>query len=364
MKKELFTAIFILTSISIGAGVLALPYVFSQAGFLTATLMLVFMTLILLLLYLYLGEIVLRTKGRHHLAGLAEKYLGKKGKHLMFLFNSLGIYGALLAYTIGAGYALNAIYPWNQNYYSIIYFLIMSIILYYGKKIFEKTETFLSASKIIFMAIIGIILIPKINFDKIIVFDITKLHVPYGAILFSLLAISAIPMMGEELRNKNNLKASITYGMLLTFLIYMIFVTGMVGTSAAKEELSTTGVRGVIGLLANLFAVFAMSTAFIALGYAQKQIYMYDYLFKKFNAWTLTLIIPLALFLLDFRNFITVVEVTGSVAGGLVLLLVLIMHSRSKKLGNREPEYEIQDNIFVKSLLFLIFAIGIILLFL
>lgn len=364
MKKEVFTAVFILTSISIGAGILALPYVFLQSGFLTATLMLILMTLILLTLYFYLGEVVLRTKGRHHLAGLAERYLGTKGKHLMFLFSSLGIYGALLAYTIGAGHALNAIYPWNQTYYSIIYFWIMSIILYYGKTIFEKAETFLSASKIIFIVIIGIILIPKINFDKLIVFDITKLHIPYGAILFSLLAISAIPIMAEELRNKNNLKKSIVYGMLLTFLVYMIFVIGMVGTSAAKEELATTGVKGSIGLLANLFAVFAVSTAFIALGYAQKEIFMYDYLFKKFNAWILTLIIPFALFLLNFRNFMSVIEITGSVAGGLMLLLVLIMHSRSKKLGNREPEYTVQDNIFVKFILFLIFLIGIILLFL
>src|SRR3989344_1778731 len=149
MNKEFWTAVFSFTSISIGAGVLALPYIFHTTGFMTGISILIVTALVLLIVYYYLGEIVLRTKGKHHLAGLAEKYLGKTGKTLMFLFSSVGIYGALLAYIIASGEILNYFYKWNATHYSLLYFIFMSLVLFYGLRIFTRTETILSVLKII-----------------------------------------------------------------------------------------------------------------------------------------------------------------------------------------------------------------------
>ncbi len=361
MKKELLNAVFAFMSISVGAGVLALPYVFLKSGFFTALIILLIISLVMLILYLFLGEIVLRTKGRHQLAGLAEKYLGKKGKQLMFIFSTAGIYGALLAYTIGAGQALNSIYNWNVNYYSIIFFTAMSLTIFYGRKIFQKTESALSMLKILFVAVIGIILITKLEINSLLEFDIEKIYLPYGAVMFSLLAVSAIPQMGEGLRNKKILNKAIIYAMISTVIVYLIFTLGMIAVSDGKAELTTTELSGITGIIANLFALFALSTAFIGLGYALKESLIYDYLFGKTSAWLITISVPIALYLLDFRSFIKVIEFTGSVAGGLILLLILLMHSKAKELGNREPEYSIPDNKFLKVILGALFVLGIIL---
>ena len=329
--KEFWFGIFALVSITVGAGVLTLPYIFLKAGFLNSVLILIFLTVILIILYLYLAEILLRTKGRHQLTGLAEKYLGKKGKALMFVFSSIGIYGALLAYIIGGGKALNAIFPWNEQYYSIIYFIILSVILYYGKNVFIRVESIFSLIKLLFVVILGIILIPKFSITQINGFNIDYFYLPYGVFMFSLLAISSIPIMNENIRSKQTLKKSIIWGMIITGVVYLIFVLGMLG-SGATTELSTTGLTGKVGLLANLFALFGISTAFIGLAYIQKEVFMYDYLLSKFNAWILTIILPIILYIINLDGLIRIIEVTGSVSGGLMLLLVLIIHTKAKNM--------------------------------
>ncbi|HIH25915.1 hypothetical protein J4476_05125 [Candidatus Woesearchaeota archaeon] len=360
--KEFWFGVFALVSITVGAGVLTLPYIFIKAGFANSVIILIFMTVILMILYLYLAEVVLRTKGKHQLTGLAEKYLGKYGKTSMFIFSSIGIYGALLAYIIGAGKALNAIYFWNETYYSIIYFLIMSTILYYGKNVFIRVESIVSLIKLLFVVILGVILIPKFTITQVNGFNVEYFYLPYGVFMFSLLAVSSIPIMNEHIKSKQTLKKSIIWGMIITAVVYLIFVVGMIG-AGATNELSTTSLGGKVGLLANCFALFGISTAFIGLAYIQKEVFMYDYLISKFNAWILTIILPILLYLIDLDGFIRIIEVTGSVSGGLMLLLVLIIHTKAKKLGNRTPELNYKENILFKVLLGILFIVGIVLLF-
>ncbi|MEM4244580.1 MAG: aromatic amino acid transport family protein, partial [Candidatus Nanoarchaeia archaeon] len=109
MANSLGRAVAILIGTIVGAGILGIPYVVYKAGFWTGMLMIVALGIALLLLHLYLGEIALRTKQKHQLAGYAEKYLGGWAKKLMFLTMLIGSYGALTAYIIGTGATIKAI---------------------------------------------------------------------------------------------------------------------------------------------------------------------------------------------------------------------------------------------------------------
>jgi hypothetical protein len=46
-----------------------------------------------------------------------------------------------------------------------------------------------------------------------------------------------------------------------------------------------------------------------------------------------------------------------------MLLLVLVIHTKAKKLGNRTPELNYEENILFKILLGILFIVGIIILF-
>jgi amino acid permease len=111
-------------------------------------------------------------------------------------------------------------------------------------------------------------------------------------------------------------------------------------------------------LAANLFAIFAMATSFLAIGLALKQMYNFDYNINKNISWGLAVIIPIAAFLIGIKEFIPVLAIAGGVAGGLQGIMIVLMHHNAKKLGQRKPEFSIGDNKIISILLVLMFVAG------
>ena len=249
-----------LVGILVGAGIIGMPYVIQKAGFLTGILVMAIVSILMTLINLYLGEIIISTKEKHQLTGYAEKYLGNKGKWAMFLANVLSIYGAMVAYMIGAGYALNALFPGDKFVYSIVFFVFFSIMIYFSINIISNAEYLLSPLKFIIVLLLGISLIPIINFSNIIEFNIRNIMIPYGVIVFGLTSVSAIPLMNEELKNKKNMKKAIIAGMALSVFIYFIFSFSIIGAFGDNINEVVTVSFGKMGSLfnitANLFALY------------------------------------------------------------------------------------------------------------
>ena len=99
-------AVFIITGMTIGAGILGLPYVIARSGLAVGLVLVVLWGLVMLLLNLMLGEIAVRTEGNFQLPGFAGKYLGQWAKNLMSVIIVFSGFGALLAYIIGEGQTL------------------------------------------------------------------------------------------------------------------------------------------------------------------------------------------------------------------------------------------------------------------
>lgn len=362
MKKEFFDAVWTLVGITVGAGVFSLPYVFFKAGFYTGLLVTFLTAIISLIILLYLGEIVLRTKGKHQLSGLAGKYLGNKGKTIMFIANILSIYGALAAYTIGSGQALTAIFGGDSLAFSILFFIIVSLVVFFSINLISKFESIFSPVKIVIALILSFFLFKFFNYGNISGFSINNILIPYGVALFAFTGISAVPEMNEELKNKKYMLSAIILGMLITFIIYLLFVFSVVGSVGEVSEVATVSLSSFgkgINLFSNLFALFAMGTAFVVLGFALKENLTLDYKMHNFPSWLIVVSMPLALVLTGFFGFVKLIELSGAVAIGIIFIMILLMHSMAKKTGDRKPEYEFTNNIILKIILFLILLIGV-----
>ena len=144
MAKKFWEAVFTLTGTVIGAGMLGLPYVFSQSGFMIGLFWLLFLGSLMIFVNLCLGEITLKTKKIHQLPGYAEKYLGKKGKWLMLFALIIEVYSALIAYLIGEGQSFSYLFFGNLDYaiyFALAFWLIMTLLLREGLKGLKKVET-------------------------------------------------------------------------------------------------------------------------------------------------------------------------------------------------------------------------------
>jgi len=365
-KLEFFEAIAVLVGTIIGAGVLGIPYVVYQAGFLTGMALMVVITLAVMLVYLHLGEIVLSTKKKHQLTGYAEKYLGKWGKYLMFGSVVFGFYGALLAYLIGEGEVLAALTGGNPFVYSLIFFAFASLLVYLGLRVIKETEFLLTMVILFIVVVIAFWGLKDLNWTNLLEFSPAKLLIPYGVIFFSIGGASAMPQMREVLAGKEKLlKKSIIIGTGIPFIVYLIFTFIVIGVTGANvTEVATIGLGQAMGrsmlIFANLFAFFTMATSFLTLGLALKNTYQYDFKLKKNLAWLLTVSLPLIVFLLGLNNFVRVMGTVGAIGGGLEGMLIGLMYLRVKQNRDRQPEYEFSKSPFIIFLLSLIFMGGII----
>jgi len=374
-------AIATLIGATIGAGVLGIPYVIAQAGFWTGMTVILALGAATLMINLYMGEVVLRTKGRHQISGYAEKYTGKIGKGLASAFMIFGIYGALVAYMIGVGSAastlLSPVLGFSPIHYSLLFFAAVAYVVCRGIRSFGRVELLIASMLILVVVMIPLFSADRIEASNLAGFDALKLMLPFGVVLFAFMGSPAIPEMREELgRDRKKLMKAIIIGSLIPLVVYILFaavVVGIVGSGFGQlgegERIATVAlslfVRPEIGLLANIFAVLAMTTSFLALGIAMSETFQYDYRVKKAASLFLTLSVPLAFFLadallFDVTNFINILGIVGSVTGGIIGLLIILMHHRAKKSGDRKPEFSIKGSVLISALLAAVFVAGIV----
>lgn len=361
-------AVSVLVGTIIGAGILGIPYVVAQAGFLTGVVAIVVISVAVILINLFLGEIVLSTKIRHQLTGYAEKYLGKPGKYLMFFSVIFGFYGALLAYIIGEGEVLAVLMGGSPFIYSLLFFVFGSLLVYLGLTIVKKFEFIMTLIILLIVAIIFLWGAGSINFNNLLEFNWTKLLVPYGVVFFAMGGTSAVPHLRTVLKGREKLvRRAIIVGVSIPFLVYLIFTLIVVGvTGTATTEVATVGLGMAISKLmvifSSLFAFFAMATSFLTIGLALKDTYQFDIKFNHFWSWVLACFLPLIIFLLGLTSFIKVIGTVGAIGGGLEGLLILAIYVKLKtqKQKEREPEYSLSLNWLIIFFLSLIFAGGFI----
>lgn len=364
MNQKLLESVGTLVGLTIGAGVLGIPYVVAQAGFLTGIFVILFLGAIIVLMNLYVGEITLRTKGRHQLPGYVEKYLGKKGKYLMSLSLMITVYGALTGYIIGEGEAIGAIFGIDPLLPMILFFVLMAAIVFRGLKLIKTLEVCFNTIVIGVLCIIIFLSLQGIHTENYTGLDMTKLLIPYGVVLFAFAGSAAIPDLKVELENNKKLmKKAIIIGSLIPLFLYLLFAFAVVGvTGIDSTELATVGLGEAIGLhmvyLGNIFAAFAMGTSFLLLALALLWMYQYDYHMKKIFAWGLTLLIPFLIAFSDHPSFVQVLAITGTFAGGLEGILIVLTHRTAQKKSERNPEYSLKNRLFLSIFLIGIYIIG------
>jgi tyrosine-specific transport protein len=358
----------------VGAGILGIPYVIAKAGFIYGSVLIVVLGLTLMLVNLFMGEVVLRTKKQHQLTGYAEKYLGKWGKRGMaFALLFLG-YGALTAYLIGEGETLFRIFGiGNPLIYSLIFFVITFFIISKGVKAMGKAEFILISLLFIVVILVGIFSFNQISLTNFSGGDLAYFFLPYGVIFFALHASPAIPELQEVLgKEKKKMKLAIIIGTLIPIVLYVVFsffIIGVVGLDnfeslAPNERIATIALSfysiPILGILANLIAVLAMFTSFLTLGIAVQEVYEYDYGLSRVKSLLLTFSVPLLILLFDLTTFITIIGITGAIAGGVDGILITLMYWKAKTLGNRKPEYNLKVSKVLGFLVIAIFSLGII----
>jgi len=227
--KKYFVASSILIGSCIGAGVLGLPYVAAQAGFLVALAYILLIGGIIFLVNLYLGEVILRTKGDHQLIGYAERYLGRKGRHVMEFALVFGVYSALIAYMLGVGKSVSYLIFGNTSQEilsGVIFGIGMVFLLKKGLKGLKRSEKFGVGIILVLLLIIFFFFIGSVDFSNLLTFNSSNIFLPFGVVLFALMSFASIPEVKLVLkRSENKFKKVLLTGTVVSILFYVLFST-------------------------------------------------------------------------------------------------------------------------------------------
>ena len=366
--RAFFEALATLTGCVVGAGILGIPYVVVRAGFWTGMLVIFVVGLAVLLLHLLMGEISLRSRKPSQLAGYAGRYLGWPGKLFMSVSMVIGIYGALIAYTLGVSESLVAVFGGSQWLWLIIFYVLMAALLYGGLSVLEKSELWMEIVKFFVFAIILVILFSHsyFSFDRLVGFSWDRLLLPFGVVLFAFVGTAAIPEVREEMKKFKLLtRQVIVIGSSIPIVVYALFAAAVIGlTGGFTTDVATIGLASLVGglgfVLLHLFAILAMATSFVALGYALRDMFWIDFKLPRWESWALTMIVPALLIVLGARSFIGALQVAGTFAGGIAGICIVLMHIKAKKRSERVPEFKVRIGWVGYSVLVLLFLVGMI----
>ncbi len=369
IDRAYFRAIATVAGFIVGAGIFGVAFSWSKSGFFIGIAELAAISVFIIIAHLMFGEIILRTVGKHRLAGFARLYLGKIGERAAFASNVLGALGALLAYMIIGGAFLwqlsGAIIPLGQTGYQLLFFFVMGVLVIAGLKIVSKVELILTGFLLLTAIFIVIMGAPQVKVENFLLKgDISDALLPFGVLIFSLAGWAAIPEARDILeKNSRKIRSAVIWGSLIAAFITAVFASSVLGVSGklASEE-SILGLYPFLGygivIAGAAFGVLAIATSFLVLGIYTKETLEYDFKISKKIAGAITLGIPLGLYLIGARSFINVISVTGGVFGAIDVILIALIYRRAIKLGKRKPEFSLKIPGFVLWLIVFLFAAG------
>ena len=363
VKKSVFSAVALISGSAIGAGFLGMPYVVAKAGFSIGVIYLVLMALFVMFVQLSIGEIALRTKGNHQLAGLAGKYLGKKGKIVGCMVMLFAVIGPLTAYLLAQGTSLSQLFFGTAKFefiLTIVFWALMSALGYVGLRAVKKFGKIGFIAILLFIVSLTILLFRNISLENLAYMEASNFFAPFGIVLFSFLSFSSIPAAKRlVIGNERLLKKAIILGVSIPFVVYLLFLLIMIGNFGTDippvATMALSEVSLVLGKISIGLGILAIFTSYLALSMTLRDMFRFDFKIKRFNAWLLCILVPLALYLIikffNLLTFVDILSITGLISGGLMGILVLIIGLKAKTFGRRTPEYSVPLN---KTILYLV----------
>ena len=370
MNKNFLFALATLIGTIVGAGIFGLPYVIERSGIIPGFFYFFILGGAVLLIHLCFGEVILRTKEKYRLPGFSQKYLGKLGRNLVMISVITGVIGALLAYLILGGEFLKILLsPFlnlSEVQFTLIFWLVLAFFVLRGIKLIAPAEFF---TNILFFLIIVIILgfcFPKFDISNLTILDPPNIFLPFGVILFSLIGWSAIPEMIDFLKfssERKNIKRIIILATIIViffYILFTIFVIGVTGKNTSQDTLS-----GLIPFLGEkiiffiaLAAIITLADSFLVLGLYLRNTFIYDFKLPKIISFLFACGLPLILFLIGFRSFITTIGFIGTIVGVIEGIIIILLFRKAKTLGNRTPEYRLKIPSILLYCLIVIFLLG------
>lgn len=345
-QKRWFRGVGTLVGSIVGAGVFGLPYAFQQSGYIVGLVQLLFVAVVMIIIFLMYAEITVQTKGRHRFVTYMTRYLGARVKWFATILFLGGVAGGMVAYIIIGGTFLSQVVEittgrpafGGATFYSLLIAIVAGALIFKGLKFISKIEIWVVLGILILYGALIAVAIPSFDIANVtsVSTDVKSLFLPFGVVLFALAGLGAIPEVHDVLRVHKPLPGVLVTGLVIVTALYALFsfvIVGATGANTTQDVISglATVVDSRIVLLGMVLGFISILSIYVQIGLQAMDTLHYDFDMKKHVAWGLTVGVPLLLFLLGVREFITVLGFVGTFFGGTMGILVVLAYENLKK---------------------------------
>lgn len=331
----------IVVATTIGAGMFALPYVFKEAGWLTSVFYLIILSSLVAVAHYFYWRVLEKAQGEYRLVKLSADVLGKLGFKIAFIAVVGGLFLVLVIYLLLGARFLKLIFPpLNFNLALIVFWFLSSLFLLFK----EKRIAWLEFGAVILM--ISAVVLTFLDTFKIDVFrgippiNWENLFLPFGAILFSLTAWTAVgPVynLGKNIiSDAEKIFAVFGGGVFLAAAFYFLFVVGILGSAT---EITPDTLSGLVNwplwkmTFLGFLGAFAVWTSYLPIGLEIRNSFEKDLTWPKVVSLGLVLFLPLLLIFLGIDNFLKVIELAGGLFLDVQYLLIFLVSRRFLSLN-------------------------------
>lgn len=322
---------------TIGLGIFALPYVVAQAGIISGTLALIASALLSLVTLLAYTELVASAPKHAHFVGALRSTLGPGLGTIGAIAFFGSTFGALAAYiAVGGTFAqmlFSDLWPVSVGVYRLLFFLVAAVLIFGGTRTVARAHVYAIALSSILLIGLLILLVPHVQLDHFTLWRPQHLYLPFGVALFAFAGLMAVPEMREVAKDTLTLRRAVRQGLLLTFILYAVFIAIIVGaTGLATSPEALRGLGTVLGgpleLVGAALGLCVILSAFMTQGLALTHTFADDYKIRYLLSWAIAVGAPALLVLAGAQDFVRVIQLTGGIGFGVCGLLLLLAYER------------------------------------
>ena len=337
--NNFFKVAAIIAAATVGDGIFALPYVFSRAGWLLGLFYLAGLGALVVLAHTVYLKTIEKVGEKERLLGLARRYLGPAGFWTGFVAIVVGLFLTLVAYLILGTQFVRLLVPSHSILYPLLLvwvFTSLTVILNDAGVV--KLELMGIGFSSVIIIFIFVAAWPHITFSGIPAVNPKEFFLPFGTVLFALAGWTGIEPAYES-REKSGWRRepwrALALGTGLAALLSVMFAAGIIGSASAITPDTASGLALWPVWKRDVFAVLgllAVWTVFMPLSREIKNSLEKDLGWSKLVSRSALIMLPLALVLAGFNNFLVVVGLVGGLFLSTQYLLIISVGRRALSL--------------------------------
>jgi tyrosine-specific transport protein len=296
--KNIISASLLIAGTTIGAGMLGIPLVTGQMGFVPATLVTVLVWAFMVITGLLFLEATLWMPKGSNILSMTEKIIGKKEKILAgatFLF----LYYCLMVAYFAAGAPIFAsffhyLFGWNLSTWAsfAIFGLVFAFIVNLGLHFVDKVNYILMVGLIFsYIALVGTGA-SHVSLERLQYFHFSPFLFALPVLFSAFGYHNVIPSLTSHFQDKGHImRKAIFWGTLLPLVVYLVWqwlIIGILPESVIQETMqkgspATDALQNLVGansitILGQAFGFFAIVTSFLGVAFS-----IVDFLGDGFN---------------------------------------------------------------------------------